>query len=458
MQIKLSKAIVARLNIDTIPHVDSGGSVQFVTNTRRDEQGFPQSYVVSDAKWDPRGFAVKVNRDSKSYIVQRRVGSKVLKFKVADASVVDLESARKRAHELVDIAIESGRNPNALRREIDASQITLGDCFRDYLKYLETDRDPPATKNTLLAFNKARNIFSDWKGKRVKEITSKMVMGKFAEMTTKRTSAEQAMRWAGASVERALKTERRKAEEQEREPLLAYNPFKALGDEGLIRSRMKLEEEYKSKQCRNPMSISKDHLGLWIRALLKRRENPQNRTGCDYLMITLLWGARKSESARVAWKDRLTREEQTNTSWVDLAGRWVFFCDTKNRRTFEFPLTKYAYNLLSKRHEESKHLAGRHFKWVFPARSLRSASGHYTDTKELFRSIQKDAGIAYLRPHDLRRTFGRALDELNVPYYSSKQMLNHVDSGDVTGRYSELEKDKHLEYLQRVEEYFLATQ
>jgi integrase len=206
---------------------------------------------------------------------------------------------------------------------------------------------------------------------------------------------------------------------------------------------------------RNPLS-SKDTLGKFLKALHNKRSF--NRLGCDYLLLTVLLGARKEETASLCWRDELSVEEAKSTSYVDLANRKIFFFDTKNRTNHELPICDAMKCLLENRRDivfEKESKASRR-KWVFPARSPRSQTGHYSDSKSLREYLCEEAGIVKLGTHDLRRTFGRIAEEL-VSYAVVKKLLNHRNTTDPTERYSEPDNNRVYEALQRIELHILMT-
>ncbi|HCN9867416.1 TPA: integrase, partial [Escherichia coli] len=194
----------------------------------------------------------------------------------------------------------------------------------------------------------------------------------------------------------------------------------------------------------------------FLTALHNRRSF--NRLGCDYLLLTILLGARKEETASLCWRETLTSEEAKTTSYVDLSNRTIRFYDTKNRNDHELPICDAVKRLLEDRKDIVKE-AETHperLKWVFPARSKRSKVGHYSDSKSLREYLCSEAEIVKLGMHDLRRTFGRVAEEL-VSYAVVKRLLNHRNTTDPTERYAEPDQERIFEALQRIELHMLMT-
>jgi hypothetical protein len=73
---------------------------------------------------------------------------------------------------------------------------------------------------------------------------------------------------------------------------------------------------------------------LLIRTFLAALHNKRgfNRLGCDYLLLTILTGARKEETATLCWREALTEEEVRTTSYVDLETGLFAFTTRKIER------------------------------------------------------------------------------------------------------------------------------
>lgn len=414
------------------------------------------------------GFGVKVSLTKKTYVIQRRVSSgsrdvkegkkpsSVLKVKVGNVSdFPSIDQAREAARQLVQTMIATKRNPNRIKRETEASELTINEVFAQYRQHL-LGRSKPAKPNTLSVLDKAENRLKEWAGLRVKDLTGNEILRKFDEIASRaRTAAEQTFRWVNVAVKHAIDIEASNAQTQQRQPSLSYNPFSILKVQKKFRTRTELEDSYKAKGVRNPLS-PKDTLGRFLTALHNKRSF--NRLGCDYLLLTVLLGARKEETATLCWRESLTKEEAKTTSYVDLENRLIRFYDTKNRNDHELPICDAVKRVLEDRRDivMDSGIRPEKQKWVFPARSNRSKAGHYSDSKSLREYICADAGITKLGMHDLRRTFGRVAEEL-TSYAVVKRLLNHRNTTDPTERYAEPDQERVFEALQRIELHMLMT-
>ncbi|HBV0391726.1 TPA: tyrosine-type recombinase/integrase [Escherichia coli] len=464
MKTTLSQAfIINKLSIGVKPTLNHAGKVVFEANPEH------KPYIVFDDHRDsPVGFGVKVSLTKKTYVIQRRVSSgdrsvsegkkpsSVLKVKVGNVSdFPNIDQAREVARQLVQTMIATKRNPNRIKRETEASELTISEVFAQYRNHL-MGRSKPAKPNTLAVLDKAENRLSEWAGLRVKDLTGNEILRKFDEIASRaRTAAEQTFRWINVAVRHAIEIEAGNAQTQQRQPSLSYNPFSILKVQKKFRTRSELEDSYKAKGVRNPLS-PKDTLGRFLTALHNKRSF--NRLGCDYLLLTVLLGARKEETASLCWREVLTEEEARTTSYVDLENRMIRFFDTKNRNDHELPICDATKRILEDRRDivnDNEKRADKR-KWFFPARSSRSKIGHYSDSKSLRENLCQEAGIVKLGMHDLRRTFGRVAEEL-TSYAVVKKLLNHRNTTDPTERYANPDQDRVYEALQRVELNMLLT-
>lgn len=455
--------IINKLSIDVKPTLNHAGKVVFEANPDQ------KPYIVFDDHRDsPVGFGVKVSLTKKTYVIQRRVASSdrnvsegkkpssVLKVKVGNVSdFPSIDQAREVARQLVQTMIATKRNPNKIKRETDASELTISEVFAQYRQHL-LGRSKPAKPNTLSVLDKAENRLKEWAGLRVKDLTGNEILRKFDEIASRaRTASEQTFRWANVAVKHAIEIEAGNAQTQQRQPSLSYNPFSILKVQKKFRTRSELEDSYKAKGVRNPLS-PKDTLGRFLSALHNKRSF--NRLGCDYLLLTVLLGARKEETASLCWRESLTKEEAKTTSYVDLDKRVIRFYDTKNRNDHELPICDAVKRLLEDRRDivQESETRQERLMWVFPARSKRSKVGHYSDSKSLREYLCQEAGITKLGMHDLRRTFGRIAEEL-TSYAVVKRLLNHRNTTDPTERYAVPDEERIYEALQRIELHMLMT-
>ena len=217
---------------------------------------------------------------------------------------------------------------------------------------------------------------------------------------------------------------------------------------------------------RNPLQPNST-LGPFLEAAWSKKDSNDNQTGIHYLILMLLWGCRTSEHNGCVWGELLTEQERMQQSHVWLSedgryGSYVFFHDTKNHRSHRLPLGTMAKTLLERRQvSAAKEAASRGFdrnarRWVFPAKSKFSKSGHYESAHDLIKRVRDEAGIEKLSRYDLRRSFGTIMVTLDVPDGIRRRFFNHANTS-VTDTYTEAEWCLLREWINKIEQAILVT-
>src|SRR5262249_38733459 len=118
-------------------------------------------------------------------------------------------------------------------------------------------------------------------------------------------------------------------------------------------------------------------------------------------------GARKGAVMAMRWQD------------IDLRTRvWLIpAAVAKNKQTGAVALVEPAAAILARRQE----LCG-NSSWVFPS---SSSSGHIAHVANAWSALTRAAGIANLRPHDLRRTIGSWLAASGASSLVIQRALTH---------------------------------
>ena len=417
------------------------------------------NYLVYDThRKSPTGFAVRVGKKASVYLVEKQVAGKNMKIHVGlargrkgDEQVIDLDTARERAHELVATAKKHGANPKVIGERIEAAELTLSQVWNQYISHL-TGRSKPIKPNSLDSLKKGRAKLKDWEDRKVRMITGQEIIERFDlhALTRKhRTAAEAMGRWATSAVNNAIENEVHNAHSEGRAPSLTYNPFTILITKEKYRDRNQLERDYKAKGVRNPLTFT-GTVGPFVKAAWAYRE--QNPVAGDYFLLDLLWGLRGDECRSTKWRDQISDAEAVTARWVDMEAKVVRINDAKNRGDHEFPIGPCAYELLKLRREAQ--LQGE--QWVFPAKSPNSMKGYYSDPSVALKTVRDLAGIKVVRGHDLRRTFGAACERLGLNDRQIKRMLGHgVAGGETLGRYTSPEWQDVSDRMKKVEEEIL---
>lgn len=457
MKTELTLALVKSLTLDRKPRMGENGRIAYEPNPKG------EAYFVFDASpGAPLGFGVKVGK-KKTFVVQRKVGKKTMRATLGSVAEFvkagGLEEARTKAAKVGAEMRASGINPNVAARNVAASETTLGQALDDYLKFIETRQDKPAKPATIKVFKRAARKFSDWRDLKVRNLSTDAIEKRFREGMGKATANEQAFRSAYSAVQRAIDREALAANAAGRAALLTANPFGIVKLQGLYRSKETVERERRERMIRNPLSPS-ETLGRFLEALWAKCLSREDKTGCDYLLLTLLTGARRSECAQIRWAELLTEAEKVCNSWVDIKAGKIFFYKTKNGQDHLLPLGPCAVELLRRRQEEAAERSleeGTHNdrKWVFPAKNRQNKAGHYKDASDLLDRIRQIAGVPVLTRHDLRRSFGTVLSELEASEKISKRFMNH-DQAQTHNLYTTAEWQVMSKWMVRIEEAILT--
>jgi integrase len=466
MKIPLTQEFVKRLKVENKPvGFDSKGKILYEPNETR------KRYFVGDASQDvPTGFGIRVD-GRKTYYVQQRTGpgsKDVRQFAVCSAGEYTLADAREKAREMVKVLQATGMSPNKVAKRKAAAELTLGQVLEKYRNHLEERTQRPASKGTLKVIKGSIAKFErfGWADRKVRDITTDEIMEKFVEGRGHPTANEQNFRWASAAVRWCIDNETLAASAARREPTLTTNPFVVLQLNAMYRNREQLERGREENAKRNPLGPTTT-LGKFLEAAWSKRQTNDNATGCDYLILMILLGCRSSEHAACVWGDLLDEHERKRTShvWLHESGEYgpyIFVYKTKNGRALRLPLGRMSRTLLERRQEAAaKESAERGFdkggrRWVFPAKSKFSKTGHYTNAMDLLGRIRDEAGIVRLARHDLRRSFGAVMTTLDVPYGVKQRFLNHAD-GTVTDTYTRAEWMLLSEWMTKMEQYILTT-
>jgi hypothetical protein len=544
-QYRLSDKSLRSLHIGLRPELDAKGGTVLVPNPD------PKPYRFKDgSQAAPTGFGIYVGQTGAFFELVKRMGDKVVRVPLGAVRDLTLAEAHTRAREhLAYIAkgITPKQKANVEGLTSEARQLTVRQCMGLYIDRMDSQRLNGKRKE--VSVNAARKSLSrlerpevaladeqvanlteekllaawwalrtssmlrsaylseqvkqallakkEWWKLDIKEYQALGLSGKYIERARAAglVSVEHTFADLNRAINLAIKRERENAKKQKRENELAYNPLEPLLDMGLWRSGRELREHYRKAQVRNPLGEDDKSLPNVLKTLLARRSvgGGRNSVAVDYLLLTLLWGTRRNEAARLQWYDRVDKDVLLNegASWVWLAdtpeatnpttkkkGSQVFFHDTKNGTVRFVPVTYFAERILRRRRED--HLAFEaklpkdlavaeselralkkesrdHRKigdaehkvhtvktkqswmhWVFPAQTIKAKDGHYSDSKSILAGVRKDSGLVDMRkqvdigltPHDLRRTLGRYASQM-LPGRLVSDILDHrVRGGD----------------------------
>jgi len=331
-----------------------------------------------DAK--TRGLALAVtDRGTKTYVFYRKIDRRPERISIGRFDDLSVEQARNRATEL-NAAIALGQNPADKRRSV-RDEMTLQELFDAYL-----ERHAKPNKRfwhqDLSKFN--QYVASGSRGgiklssRRVSKVARADIAQLHSEISKKHaTTANRVLALLSSVFSWAI-----------RSGLWDQpNPAKCIS---------------KNRERSRDRFLQADELPRFFKAVAEE----ENATLRDYLLISLLTGARENNVLAMQW-------DQLNLS----DGTW-YIPETKNGTPHLLPLTPEAVAILKARQDDSP----LNSKFVFAG---RGKSGHMTVPKKGWYRVLKRAGIQNLRIHDLRRTLGSWQASTGASLTVIGKTLNH---------------------------------
>jgi len=345
-----------------------------------------------DSKTPGLGLAV-TSAGTKTFVVYRWIkGKGPERITLEHFPAMTVEQARREAAK-VNGAIAAGKNP-AEDRRIRRRESTFGTLFREYLEV----HAKLHTKTWKEAEANFRRYLDAWKEKRPSQLHATDVQRWHAKLGKDRGpyAANRALELLRAVINWAIKTKRidRMMLEGAENPATGVASFKERA-----RSRF----------------LQSDELPRFFQAVT---EEP-NETIRDYVLLSLLTGARKTNVLQMRWAD------------VNLDRATWHIPETKNGEAQTIPLTAEAVAILQARQ------AKRVNDYVLPG---EGKSGHLREPKKGWRRIRERAGVDDVRIHDLRRTLGSWQAATGASLAVIGKSLGHKDVS-TTAIYARLDLD-----------------
>ena len=351
------------------------------------------------------GLAVGVGASGiKTYLLYKKVNRRPDRIKIGRTTDLTVDEARTKANEH-NGKLALGSNPADKKRQ-QRAEITFGDMFKLYYE----QHSKPYKKTHKEDLGKFEKYLSDRKyginlaKRRLSEIgigEIKTVFNKIAEehpITANRVLA----------LVSSVFTEAVRAELYE-----GLNPCRGVR---------------RNKENKRSRFLTREELPAFFKAVDECR-NPVAR---DYIKMSLVTGARRSNVLAMRWGHiSFVRNEWT-----------IPALESKNGESQTIPLLPQALDILKVRKADPDAASG---EFVFPS---TGASGHLVEPKKAWSTIRKKAGIEDVRLHDLRRTFGAWLAGSGANLSIIGKSLNHK-SLDTTKTYDRLWNDPVREAMEK---------
>lgn len=393
--------------------------------------------------WDEatRGFGLRIYATgAKIWVAQKKMEKRPIRIHLGRFPDMPLNKAREEAEDALN-KIRKGVDPNLEKRQQaretekarEREKITIGFAFDEYLAFQSGEdedtsgdgqpAEPRASANTIRDLAKAKKRLEDgtlWKLP-IEEVDDQALLKEYRRLCrasgSKRasnggkTSAGGIFRYLRAAFNSAARNHKIRLE---------ANPFQGLNS---------LEKGWQTAPARKRIVANAEgDLGKWWAAVKALQTKTGGRAKdsaaiADWLQVALLLGGRKTESLSLKWED------------VDLERGVGVFRKTKSGREHHFPIASHVRLILERRKAANENSA-EPSAYVFPASRIGWKSHERTHIKEpktAIAAVKQASGISF-SPHDLRRTFGTLLNELDVNAYTVKRALNHA-ADDVASRH-----------------------
>ena len=204
---------------------------------------------------------------------------------------------------------------------------------------------------------------------------------------------------------------------------------------------------------------------LWLKALVAMRQDPDVdlQIAADYLLLLLLWGTRRNETARLKETDLHLVDDHGTPCDPHLVIR---ASETKAKVDHFIPVTPEVHKILKARMRANAKLRankkiGLTNDWLFP--NMLDGGAYLISFRRALESLNASAGLKApnnnVRNHDLRRSFASHFLALSGDKGKVSQALAHSSStGDVTIGYAErLAWAEELRTFYEAREQFVMT-
>lgn len=391
--------------------MDNKGTTKRFNFTKASIEGLPlpDGVRVRYYDTDTKGLCLYVYGSGKRvFYVYGRINGKPEDIRIGEYPTWTQYTARTKAKDIIG-GITKGENPNERKRE-GRAELTLGEMFKEYLSRYAI----PHGKKTI---QDMKDNFARYLGD-VTDIVPKK-HGK------KKVKPQGAVNWENRKLSAITRLDVQKLHSDlgsltgnataNRTLELLRSVINKGASWGMFKGENPCEGIAKFSLRSRERFLHGDELAKFFEAVA---EEP-NESIRDYVLISLLTGARKANVLAMRWEN------------VDLnRGTW-FLPETKNGTSQTIPLTTQAKAILE---ERSKNKSG---DFVFAGEGI---TGHLTSPKRAWAKILAKAELKDLRLHDLRRTLGSWQAATGASLVVIGKTLNHKDVS-TTNIYSRLSLD-----------------
>lgn len=321
-----------------------------------------------------------------TYFLRYKSSGKTAYIKISRTNELVLVDARKKA-KLLKLEIANGADPSNEKR-VQKAVLTLSEFYEQHYKpYAAVHKRSAKSDYQIYTCRLER-----FKHLRLNQITKSMIIGLHNDLRMSGLS--------GSTSDHAVKFLRHAFNLAISWGLLNENPASGVK---LFNLDNKIEHYLNATELERLMTVL---------------QNGANRPVCMIAMYLLSTGSRMSETLNSKWVD-INIETRT---WKIPA------LNSKSKKVRSVPLNDSAINIINQLDTSGK------FENLF----VNPVSGKkYTSIHKAWGKIRKEAGLPYLRIHDLRHQYASFLVNSGRTLYEVQQILGHSTS-KVTERYSHL--------------------
>lgn len=280
-----------------------------------------------------------------TFFVRKRINGRDERINLGNFPEVTVENARKKALQ-AKAEVAGGRNPNHEKHKM-RSEITFKQLFDDYMtRYSKKEK-----RSWQYDEREVNKFLPHWFKRKISSINKFEVQNLHEKIRE-----ENGLYQANRILERIR---------------AIFNKAIEWGWDG----KNPAQGIKKFKEKSRDRFIKPSELPFFFEAL----NEEQNKTACDYLLISLYTGARKSNVLSMRWAEINFQQSEWRIP------------ETKNGEPLTIALSNEAIDILKRRQRETNQ------KWVFPS---DRTDGHLADPKKAWKRILTNATIKFWEAHD----------------------------------------------------------
>lgn len=345
------------------------------------------------------------NGGAKTFYFYAKVNKKPERIKLGSFPKMTVEEARKEAG-IIRGQVLSGKSPTEEKKRLQ-KEITFGEMFKQFMERYSK----PFKRSWKYDEREVNKFLTHWFSRKASQISKAEI-----QRLHEKIHNENGLYQANRILERIR---------------AIYNKALEWGWEGINPTNgiKKFREHSRDR------FLQADELPRFFQALSEE----ENEIARDYILMSLLTGARKQNVLSMQWKE------------IDFTAKTWRIPKTKNGDSLTIPLVGQTIAILKRCRERNSEIALENKEYVFPGSGKK---GHLTDPKKAWKRILRKARINDLRIHDLRRTLGSWQAATGATTAIIAKSLGHK-SQQATAVYERLNVDPVRSAMERAAEAML---